>query len=1191
MHSEDLTDPIDIAEATEPVQLSKPVFQTSPGHLRAVAHLYGIDTVPLREARILELGCGTGGNLLPHALGYPSSVVVGVDVDSESVAYGQQVIAELGVQNQQLFAVGLDVLLGIEDLGEFDYILVHGSYALVDADTRLALMHFCRKHLSPLGLACFGYPTYPGQKSHDVLRDAVQLHSGLASTESDRLSSAKAMLTFMAHGLDARNPMAANVRKQAVLAERKTDLAVALEFLEGFGQPCYFVEFNDLAQQAGFVYVGDAEPHTELAGSYPSNVRNLYQIINPEGNKVLGQQYLDFASGRASRMSLLTHASRAADVTAFPQLKRLRDLRWAGSFKRVVTDNGTVSNGHTDAAGEELGTDDRTSLRILDVLGSAWPFSLDFDTLTYNVRSPAASLRPDDDPQATVANALGALFTQGRGLLRPSLEESPYDLSPALQLGAVPGLVLLTGDRAADMPYRMAILNLWSDAVVVALDPVERAMLPHFDGKRDLASQVATLRALLEPGETSGDERKAANLRARKALSKLVDKLRRHGLLVGSSAAWADYYRQSVAAHIDEPMVAVGYADALMMATFPPGQGGLAASASSVAAQRAAAAKPVPALTAALRHTQHLVDTRKNVEAEQAARQLVLDFPQSARAWQKLNHVLLHLEKIAEVLEPALHALHLSPADPMQYFDLGAALRRQRKLWHAEYFMEKVLRVTPDNGVAWDHLGCFYEQRKAMRDAQLCHERAASLEPTNASVLCNLATVYSYQSHLGLAMEYYERAVARAPSAFHIHSNYLFTSIHALEVDARTLFERHREFGKKVEERAQRSKWKADFSSVDRTPNRKLRVGFVSGDLRFHAVTNFLEPYWNDLDLRKFSLYGYSACKSQDEVSARLKKRASGWCEVAEMDDETLARRIRADEIDILFDLSGHTAMNRLPMFAFKPAPIQVTWIGYPATTGLEAMDYKLVSAFYAKPGVMDDQFTEKLVYIAGKPLFEPSPLSPAVNALPALSTGVFTFASFNRPQKLSDEVLSAWVEILQAAPNSRLMMANMTDNRVVEDMRSRLLSLGANSDQLVFKLRHDIAGYLKQHAEIDLILDAFPYPGGTTTNHGLWMGVPTLTLAGDTMVSRQGVPMLLQFGLDDFVAYSVKEYVERAVALAGNLESLAKIRSQLRATMNATVVGNDKTVAAFEKVLTRIWENWCDGKPATSLSINASAD
>lgn len=1186
MHSEDLIDPIDIPEIIEPVQLSKPVFQTSPGHLRAVAHLYGIDTVPLREARILELGCGTGGNLLPHALGYPSSVVVGVDVDSEPVAYGQQVIAELGVQNQQLFAVGLDVLLGIEDLGEFDYILVHGSYALVDADTRLALMHFCRKHLSPLGLACFGYPTYPGQKSHDVLRDAVQLHSGLASTEPDRLASAKAMLTFMAHGLDTRNPMAANVRKQAMLAERKTDLAVALEFLEGFGQPCYFVEFNDLAQQAGFVYVGDAEPHTELAESYPSNVRNLYQIINPEGNKVLGQQYLDFASGRASRMSLLTHASRAGDIAAFPQLKRLRDLRWAGSFKRVVADNGTVSNGHTDASGESLGTEDRTSLRILDALGSAWPFSLDFDTLTYNVRSPAASLRPDDDPQSKVANALEALFTQGRGLLRPSLEESPYDLSPAPQLCAVPGLVLLTGERAADMPYRMSILNLWSEAVAVLLDPSERAMLPYFDGKRDLASQVATLRGLTEPGDMSGDERKAANLRARKALSKLVDKLRRHGLLVGNSAAWADYYRQAIAAHIDEPIVAVGHADALMMTTFPPGQGGLAASASSIAAQRAAAAKPVPALTAALRHTQHLVETRKNVEAEQAARQLVVDFPHSAGAWQKLNQVLLHLDKITEVLEPALQSLHLSPGDPMHYFDLAAALRRQGKPWHAEYFMEKVLRITPDNGAAWDHLGCFYEQRKAMQDAQLCHERAASLEPTNASILCNLATVYSYQSHVGLAMTYYEKAIARAPHAFHIHSNYLFTSIHALEVDAKALYERHRAFGKSVEDRAQKSKWRADFSSVDRDPNRKLRVGFVSGDLRFHAVANFLEPYWSYFDLRQFALYGYSASKTNDEVTARLKARASGWCEAAEMDDEALARQIRADEIDILFDLSGHTAMNRLPMFAFKPAPIQITWIGYPSTTGLTTMDYKLINALYAEPGVLDDQFTESLVYIPTRTRFKPYSQSPDITPLPALSSGRVTFGSFNRPQKLSDDVLTAWLAIVAQVPTAHLLIANLADRTMVDRMHERLIGLGASPDRFTLRIRTELKPYLELHREIDVLLDTFPYSGGTTTSHGLWMGVPTLTLAGKTVPGLQGVPLLAQYGLDAFIARSREDYISKAVALTSDLEGLADLRRTMRTRMGSAKITEHDAQTIFERTLRTLWAKWCRGEASSAVVI-----
>src|SRR5690606_24333517 len=278
----------------------------------------------------------------------------------------------------------------------------------------------------------------------------------------------------------------------------------------------------------------------------------------------------------------------------------------------------------------------------------------------------------------------------------------------------------------------------------------------------------------------------------------------------------------------------------------------------------------------------------------------------------------------------------------------------------------------------------------------------------------------------------------------------------------------HREYGKVVEKRTGNAHLKRVHKN-DKNAERPLRIGFVSGDLRNHAVAHFLEPFWNNLDETKFSWFAYQTHSLFDTISERMRAKSSGWRDISALSDEAAAALIREDKIDILIDLSGHTAHNRLPLFALKPAPVQMSWIGYPGTTGLEAIDYKIVSRC-STFGNLQAQFTEKLVVVSSRVLFEHHPSAPEINALPFIENNYITYGSFNRPQKFSDDVLGTWAEILRRVPSARLMMANMSDQRMMDVFRQKFEQLGIGQERLIMQQRMSMEAYQKLHHKVDVL-------------------------------------------------------------------------------------------------------------------------
>lgn len=342
-----------------------------------------------------------------------------------------------------------------------------------------------------------------------------------------------------------------------------------------------------------------------------------------------------------------------------------------------------------------------------------------------------------------------------------------------------------------------------------------------------------------------------------------------------------------------------------------------------------------------------------------------------------------------------------------------------------------------------------------------------------------------------------------------------------------------------------------------REANKSLRIGFCSEDFRRHSVASFLLPIFKSAQAKNWELYCYSDVAVEDEVSRHFKSLSHGWRDARGLNDEALCERIRADRIDVLFDLMGYFGQARLGVFAERAAPVQVNYLGYPHTSGLEAMDYRLVDGFTDPGG--DPYFTEALFRMPRTFLcYEPAQEAPDVTALPAGDKGYVTFASFNSMQKFSDKMLEHWAKILLRVANARLIIKSIPlgESALSEQLYARFEALGIGRERLeLLGMIPSIKDHLALYGQVDIHLDTFPYNGTTTTCEALWQGVPTVTLAGDTHRSRVGCSLLNQVNLGDWVAHSYEEYVDKAVSHAEAIDELNDLRKQLRQRMRESAL------------------------------------
>lgn len=572
-------------------------------------------------------------------------------------------------------------------------------------------------------------------------------------------------------------------------------------------------------------------------------------------------------------------------------------------------------------------------------------------------------------------------------------------------------------------------------------------------------------------------------------------------------------------------------------------------------------------------------------QAGQAAVVLTEQFPQHGFGWKLLGGV-LHRQS---ALTPALYAMRqatvYAPDDGEAFSNLGLVLKDLNQLDEAEAALHRAIALQPDDAHAHNHMALVLLEAGRLADALASASRAVALDPAHPKAGNTLAIALQQLNRPLEAIAAFERYLARDPNQTDAHSNMLFCMSQMSTVSAAALFAEHVRFGEQVASRV--GSPRADWTNTP-DPQRQLRIGFVSGDLRNHAVARFVEPLFERLARRvQLALYVYYTHPVSDHYTALLRGQVAHWRDVAPLGDAALDALIRADGIDILVDLSGHTAYNRLPLFARKPAPLQLSWIGYPGTTGLKAMDYYLADRLLLPPGLLDRYFTEQLVQLPLLVPFQPAPDSPDLVPLPALTNGHLTFGSFNRLSKFSRAVIATWGRLLRALPDAQLVVAGMPEHGGHEQIMAWLAEEGVDPARVRTHGRVGMRTYLALHNEVDLCLDTFPYSGGTTSLHALWMGVPTLTLVGDTIAGRQTACILGHNGLDAFIAHDADDFVARGLAVCGDLPALARLRATLRERMPPPASDAMGQVAdGVEDALRMMWERWCAGLPAASFEV-----
>lgn len=555
-------------------------------------------------------------------------------------------------------------------------------------------------------------------------------------------------------------------------------------------------------------------------------------------------------------------------------------------------------------------------------------------------------------------------------------------------------------------------------------------------------------------------------------------------------------------------------------------------------------------------------------------RQAIAAKPSELSYQVNLGNVLYSVGQLEQSLEQYRQVLRIRHNIPEVYNNAGAVLSDMGRTREAVDCYRKAIALRPLYQDAHVNLGKALVFEGLLSEAISCHRQVVDTCPTSPSAHNNLGTALQANGDLDEAIACHRRALELKPDLFVAHSNLLFAMQYSNTFTPEQVFEEHQRYATRVQSQVPENQL-----PLTNVPNagRLLKIGYVSGDFRQHPVAFFVEPILAGHDKSSVEVFCYYSNSVHDAYTGKLASHADHWLNCNKMDDEHLAQHIMSDGIDILVDLSGHTASNRLPVFARKPAPIQITWIGYPGTTGLDAMDYRITDAYLDPPGLTDRYYSEALIRLpVTSMLYQPVPQCPPVNELPALRSGAFVFASLNNLKKINQAVVNLWGRILKALPQAKLMMGNVTEGAIEQRIVAMFASCGIGSERLLLRDRMPLIDYLELHHQIDVALDPFPYNGGTITNHSLWMGVPVITMAGKHTVSRMGVGYLASLGLTELIVDSEDEYLQLAIKMAQNLPALNQMRQSLRTKMQNPEGGRLDIVQALELVYRDVWTKWC---------------
>jgi predicted O-linked N-acetylglucosamine transferase (SPINDLY family) len=574
--------------------------------------------------------------------------------------------------------------------------------------------------------------------------------------------------------------------------------------------------------------------------------------------------------------------------------------------------------------------------------------------------------------------------------------------------------------------------------------------------------------------------------------------------------------------------------------------------------------------------------------------------------------------QIERAIESYRAALRLKPDDADVLVNLGIALASSGQRDEARSAWQRALELNPRDADALSNLGNLARSEGRIGEAIHYAERALAINPNLHTTLSNLAVAYGRQGRLDEAIATYRRALAINPRSPRIHSNLLLDMTYHDRIAPEDLFAEHRKwnqlFATPLHPAPQAppaptqpiKKGYVPFYDVPTDSikkgyvpfyleqsrqghcppvgaldlNRPLRVGYVSADFREHAVAYFIEPVLRAHNPKQVEVFCYFAAPREDEVTRRLKSYGGRWQRLWGVRDEQAAEMVRADAIDILVDLSVHTSGNRLLLFARKPAPVQVTWLGYAGTTGMDAMDYRLTDPIVDPPGLTESLHSEQLFRLPRTQwCYLPPADAPAISPPPCEANGYVTFGSATNLAKVTPTSLDLWRDVLNAVPGSKFaLLARGLDEGSTRDFIAGQFQIrGIDPDRLHLVGGGDLGHYLNFFSQVDISLDTHPFAGGTTTCHTLWMGVPVVTMTGRTSVSRVAASVLTNVGLEELIANSPGEFVPIAARLASDRKQLSHLRATMRDRIkHSPLLDSVAFTKDLEAAYQAMWQNWC---------------
>lgn len=594
-----------------------------------------------------------------------------------------------------------------------------------------------------------------------------------------------------------------------------------------------------------------------------------------------------------------------------------------------------------------------------------------------------------------------------------------------------------------------------------------------------------------------------------------------------------------------------------------------------VSYQRALMAKP-DYVDALINLSTAQADLGQLSDAMDSCRRALEIKPDSVEALSNLGNAQVMAGHFQDALASCRQALALNSDFVQAHINLGNALKSLGNTKDAIAHYQRALEIKSDYVDAYVNLGTALADLGETDEAIAAFNQGLKIQPDNTDALVAAGNALMDLGHLDDAIKHYRRALELKPKFIKAHSNMLFCLNYHPDQTAEAIY-------------AEYDRWDQLHASHLCGPllhtghlelNRKLKIGYVSPDFRRHSASQFIELLLSRHDANNFEIFAYAQVWVEDEITSKFKTYVNHWQNTVGMSDESLAQKIRQDKIDILVDLAGHTAGNRLLVFARKPAPIQVSWLGYGYTTGLKAIDYYLADKHFAPVG-SEKLFSEKLLRLPVVSAYRPQVGMGEVGSLPALGTKIITFGSLTRSVRINNRVIHVWAEILNRLANSRLVInsANYRSESMQRGLREKFEAHGIAPHRLIVGYESPPWDVLRQ---IDICLDCFPHNSGTTLYESLYMGVPFVSLAGRPSVGRIGSALLHAVGHPEWIAATEADYVERAVKLAMNLHTLAEIRNKLRREVEVSALMNEAAfVQSIERSFRDMWKTLCDARTA----------